>query len=1156
MTNARYGEPSLPRLPGDGPALRLTAEELQRAVWEADPAAFLVLPRILRRVIKHDRRLVGFGLRAPHRKSYVIGREPLLEIVEKAELGLDEYAQLPEKIILLARPAPHEFADLPAADLLIRCWRLLFHARIHLAWDEGMAAGRLTPAAIRRRIQAIGSAEFDEVRAVLGQEELLLPPRSDESVYAEFVATYAELRWFVPSFLPRYFPGLTDLEAVDALVEEDVDAEGLFLATRPAGAGDPQDACELDEWADSDAEPAPSQADLAPPSEAVSEAKCRFFIRKAQRPASLGNVVRSAICYARARRCAPPEMVARMNTAIQTDVFRLACRLRAALQLDRDGPEPWRASLLALVKQTPRGIWTIEARLLYDLQKVCVDYERDVYTVDLVEWALSWGRRPIKRPLPNQRDVLMLKHLRSAERRLGGARISKEERRQLALLVSEGIGQVETRLRQRLRPAIAAALDEVDLRPQNLPERVARKKLVEELLDRIVDRGFATMGDLRDAISRNNLKLPDLPWPFGFFHGDQLLKADRKLATVLDGVYRRGEIYLRWMQRATSLGFGTHWGRLETRFAVVPFLGAFVTLAFVRAFALEVNYWTTGNKTEFELDWQLAAQSALLGLFLLCLVNSGRFRKVLGGIFTTAFWVFRGVVVEPIRWVLQSPFLQWIFHSRAVRLVFRFLIKPLFWTTVACWLLRVDRTNWRTSVGTGVPLFLTINLLLNSRVGRTIEEVIAEAIVQGWRRFGLRLIVGLFWFFVDLFRRITATIERLMYTVDEWLRFRSGETRMTLASKAALGLVWFFVAYVLRFTVNVLIEPQFNPVKHFPVVTVAHKLLLAAYKPAAEFVAARWGINIVEAGAITGTIIWCIPGVFGFLVWELKENWRLYAANRRPTLSPVMIGSHGENMGRLLRPGFHSGTLPKRFAKLRRAERHARAGGSWQAVRKHLRALAHAEKSVRRWVEREFLELLAESRCWQLPPVRLERVRLSTNSVRLALGCPAFGGNPVQIAFEAESGWLLAGVSEPGWIGRLQSHQRLVLMTAIIGLYKSAGVQLVRQQIESELPPPAPWYDVSAERLVVWPDREGDVEVLYDLREEQWIAPQAVRGLSRRRMPTIDRQRLIFSAVPVAWWRWVEAWNQDIAGQGHPHDGVVAVCVFPPGPSSTGRRLD
>ena len=30
-------------------------------------------------------------------------------------------------------------------------------------------------------------------------------------------------------------------------------------------------------------------------------------------------------------------------------------------------------------------------------------------------------------------------------------------------------------------------------------------------------------------------------------------------------------------------------------------------------------------------------------------------------------------------------------------------------------------------------------------------------------------------------------MERLMYSVDEWLRFRSGESRVTLVAKAGLG---------------------------------------------------------------------------------------------------------------------------------------------------------------------------------------------------------------------------------------------------------------------------------------------------------------------------------------------------------------------------------
>ena len=220
----------------------------------------------------------------------------------------------------------------------------------------------------------------------------------------------------------------------------------------------------------------------------------------------------------------------------------------------------------------------------------------------------------------------------------------------------------------------------------------------------------------------------------------------------------------------------------------------------------------------------------LLGLFLLCLVNSPRFRKALGGFFNAVYWLFRALLFDPIRWVVQSPLFQRILHSRLTTLLFRFVVKPLLWTAAAWWFLPAE-TNWWASVGVGTSVFLTFNLLLNSRVGRTVEEVVADGIAQGWRRFGLRLIVSLFWFFVDLFKRLLQTVEGLMYAVDEWLRFRAGQGRAALVAKAGLGLLWFFAAYFLRFAVNVLYEPQLNPIKHFPVVTVAHKILFPFYTP-------------------------------------------------------------------------------------------------------------------------------------------------------------------------------------------------------------------------------------------------------------------------------------------------------------------------------------
>ena len=164
--------------------------------------------------------------------------------------------------------------------------------------------------------------------------------------------------------------------------------------------------------------------------------------------------------------------------------------------------------------------------------------------------------------------------------------------------------------------------------------------------------------------------------------------------------------------------------------------------------------------------------------------------------------------------------------------------------------------------------------------------------------------------------------------------------------------------------------------------------------------------------------IWGIPGIFGFLVWELTANWRLYAANRRPTLGPVLVGSHGETMGRLPAPGFHSGTLPKRYAKLRRAERR-RGPAENGRPSTNISAIRHVELWIRRFIEREFLELFAESRCWQGPPVALDDVRVGDQFVHLSLGCPELADEPLRVAVESQSGWLLAGVASPGWLERL-----------------------------------------------------------------------------------------------------------------------------------------
>src|SRR5205085_12420553 len=116
------------------------------------------------------------------------------------------------------------------------------------------------------------------------------------------------------------------------------------------------------------------------------------------------------------------------------------------------------------------------------------------------------------------------------------------------------------------------------------------------------------------------------------------------------------------------------------------------------------------------------------------------------------------------------------------------------------------------------------------------------------------------------------------------------------------------------------------------------------------------------AGLVAALLIFFLPGLAGFLVWEFKENWKLYRANRSPNLRPVAIGHHGETMLRLLRPGLHSGTLPKQFAKLRKSLRRAERLGNWRSYRKQRRQLRGSDEALRHFFEREFLFLLNESK--------------------------------------------------------------------------------------------------------------------------------------------------------------------------------------------------
>ena len=1003
-----------------------------------DPAALLAPPRILRRVIKHDCQIGGIGLKVPHRKTYVIGSERLLEIVDRDELDLSPKAQLPETVILLARPDSESLAALTAGEALTKYWRLLLHARVHVALDQRVEAGQLNATVVRERIGQLGSA-FEEVRLVLRQEDFLLPPPSDLSTYIEFVAVYLELRFFAVTLLPRYFPALPSTELVDQILAADLDAAELLRATRLPGAPLPEPPAEEmeDEVAEEDEED-----ELHVPLARSSERLYRRLNRRAERAARLGNAVRAAILRTRAARDVRPSLAARAQTAARVDLNRLTERLQAALGFSDRERGRWSRVLTALLSRSVAGFWTRESRTLYDLQKVCVDFERDVYKLDLVEWVVSRGRVPIKRRLPGQREVLMSKHLRVAARRSAKARLADRDRRRLMRLLHAAVERAEHNLRDRFRPAVDGVLEAVALNPQNLPERVARRKLVEELLDRVVEDGFLTMSDFRDAISRNQLKLPDLGGSEEFFSGDQLLRADRLLFAEMDGVYHRGEVYQRFPQRFSSLAFGTYPGRLLVRYVALPYGGAYVLLEGLRHLAgmfikqpplapgrLGAAGVAAGHHAGVMSGSTLIVSVAVVGTFLLGLMHAEKFRELcvetLRGVYRAVRWVF----IRVPAWVMGLPWVRQLLESKYYQWAARYIGKPLIFTGLT---MAAFPPLTKTGLGAfpnGMLIFMISNLLVNSRLGRNAEEVIADWAVRGWDHFRIRILTALVQSVMDFFNRVIDTLDRFLYSVDEWLRFRSGQSRLAVVVKSVLGVIWFFVTYVVRFAINLLIEPQINPVKHFPVVTVSHKILLSISKPLHDLfvVPAEQFLNPVLANTIFGAAIFLLPGVIGFLVWELKENWRLYQANRPKELGPVAVGSHGETMVRLLRPGFHSGTLPKLYGRLRRADRKAYWTGNWKASRKYRDAIRHVETAIRDLIVREFIELLLQSRRFGRQELRLGSLKTGASSVRFELCCEDETQQSLWLSFDEQAGWLTASVVQTGWAASLSEPEQQAL---------------------------------------------------------------------------------------------------------------------------------
>ena len=1058
--------------PAGGSAISFDA--LQAALRAAEPNVLLASPWLLQAIIAYDRGMLPTGLKVPDDQLYTVGRAAIVRYIAEQELPTPG-GELPSgpRLVLLERPDPEWLATTPGQQALTRYWRLLVRANAEAnvrraivgdGPDVDLAAVR---AGVARRVAGVGAGIFNEARHVLVRERRLGASDGDFDAYAKFAAAFTDLWHFAPRVIAHVFPSVDDPAAVARAMEADVGA-GLVESVRPDGAPDlPGDDgfqpmvapyARRTWWALARRWLWPASPGGRGPAAVgrVDKAKRESLLAAAGRADARRNDVRAAILTARALRADDGNWRVAPGQA-QRAIDGLADRLAAALEFAPGETVEWRTALRSLLGPAAVGWKSPESRLLYDLQKVCDDREREVYSVNVVEWVLERGRRPLVRALPSQRLALAARHLHAAAERLPRCRLSAPQRGRLDRLIHAAIHHADHRLRRTLGPQIASAFESAGMTPRTAVEAVGRDKVLQELLDVILRDGYLTFAGVRDAISRNVLRCEDLTTAGAWVGYDQLMWLDRYLGDALDGVYRRGEVYRYVFQKFSSLLFAWPLGRLLTKTVVLPVVGAYILLAATDHMVVEHIWHHPAHLT----DWHYRAPTAVV---LALLVNWASFRRAAG---RGVAWIFRWisfVLFDVPDRLLRNRVLLAAVASRPVRLAFRYGFKPLTVVLLVWWLLPHDVTP-AVQGGSFAAAFLLTNLLLNSRTGRAFEQAVLHALRVGWVRFTADVVGHALRGVLRLFARIVETVDRMLYAVDEWLRFREGQEKPSLVGKAALGVVWFYVAYLARFAITLLVEPQINPIKHFPVVTVSHKLLLplaipqrGAPSPLGEIGVRLFGMSHHAADTTAATVVWGIPGIFGFLAWELRSNWKLYRATLPDKLGPIHFGSHGESVAQLLRPGFHSGTLPKAYGKVRRAHRNYDADQAAVdpteyplAVRKQLVAIHHVEESVTDFVSRAMLPLVNRHPLFRGTPIELSGVEVGVTRIGLSLGCPAVGAAPVRIEFQQVAGWIVADVADRGWVASLDDPRVTLVRYALRGLYHQAAVDIVRSDVDRAL---------------------------------------------------------------------------------------------------------
>ncbi|MEK7485029.1 MAG: hypothetical protein AABZ60_11940 [Planctomycetota bacterium] len=779
-----------------------------------------------------------------------------------------------------------------------------------------------------------------------------------------------------------------------------------------------------------------------------------------------------------------------------------------------------------------------ERHLLFDLQLSYQKAIKQYFKLNFDGFFRSFFLGSLIQKLPFQQRINKIKYFRSALKRIQRLKVREKELQSFEKFIEDLIEQTNNELRTDFRQILQTAFQENQLFSHNSQEKVGFEKLKEEILDKIIAEGRFKFSYLRDIISRNDLKLSDLTLK-QLLVSDQLLSLDKYFRKQLFGVYSGGEIYMRILQRLSSLLFGNPVGRILTKFLLLPYLSSYIIL--------EGMDHTLGILISLLIGpFHFYSPHSCIGLaiFLLCAINfewGKTVLKYMGKAMSSFFsLLFKGI---------KALFLTRIFSKVLTTLI----IPGLLSASITFTLLFIYREfhqdpyvylNFFSEVGVKKMMgygigggILFFNALFYTFIGMALRDGVSQLVADTALRLKKTLLIGLFVIIMEAFKTAIFYLEYIVYSVENSTRFNEKEKKISILIKGFFGVIWFWITYTAIIYINVLVEPQINPIKHFPVVTVSHKVILpllpqltnamlysnleridpkknileelnqhqvpeAVKKTLKEYLeedykdpvlkttkpGEKWQLLIgSEAYSIilektktvsslsiyrfrgipyipdyiiitfVGLTVFLIPGLFGFMVWEFKENWKLYHKNRAKMVRPVLVGSHGEKLPQLLRKGFHSGTIPKLLKKIRQTGLLAHRTGNWSKLRKFHHDLHHVEEYLELFAERELLQnMKIHSRFMEsLESIHIHEIYLTNNKIEIHLRFQKKEGTRFDlfIYFEDVFSWILGSCSfnQKDYQNFWKEQERVLLDSFLAVFFKKAGVELVREQIEDLL---------------------------------------------------------------------------------------------------------